>query len=77
MKWLADNRRLLYFARNGSELVVFDTATQRRSVVDVRLPTPSVINEFFALSPDNRTIYYGGARSEADIWLVERGAAPK
>jgi hypothetical protein len=26
----------------------------------------------FAISPDNRTIYYGAARAEADIWIVER-----
>ena len=72
VKWLADNRRLLYFDKNGSELVVFDTVTRQRTVVDVRLPSPSSINEFFALSPDNRTIYYGAARAEADIWIVER-----
>ena len=23
-------------------------------------------------SPDNRTIYYGAARAEADIWTMER-----
>ena len=72
VKWLADSRRLLYFNRNGSELVVFDTVTRKRTVVDVRLPSPALINEFFALSPDNRTIYYGAARAEADIWIVER-----
>ena len=72
VKWLADNRRLVYFNKNGSELVVFDTATRERTVVDVRLPSPSSINEFFTLSPDNRTIYYGAARAEADIWIVER-----
>jgi hypothetical protein len=26
----------------------------------------------FALTPDGRTILYGGRRSEADIWIVER-----
>ena len=25
-----------------------------------------------AVSPDNRTIYYGATRVEADIWIVER-----
>jgi hypothetical protein len=24
------------------------------------------------IRPDNRTIYYGAARAEADIWIVER-----
>jgi hypothetical protein len=41
-------------------------------VVDARLPAPSSA-EMFAISPDNRTIYYGASRSEADIWIVERG----
>ena len=53
------------------ELVVVDTVTRKRTVVDVRLPAPSM-NEMFAISPDNRTIYYGAARAEADIWIVER-----
>ncbi|MCA1563666.1 MAG: hypothetical protein LC804_26595, partial [Acidobacteria bacterium] len=70
-KWLADSRRIMYFARNGSELVVLDTVTRKRTVVAVRLPGPSA-TEMFAISPDNRTIYYGAARAEADIWIVER-----
>ena len=40
-------------------------------LVDVRLPGPSA-NEMFAISPDNRTIYYGATHAEADIWIVER-----
>jgi hypothetical protein len=71
VRWLADSRRVLYFTKTGQELVVLDTVTRARTVVDVRLPGPST-NEIFALSPDNRTIYYGAARAEADIWLVER-----
>jgi serine/threonine protein kinase len=72
VKWLSDGRRVVYFAKNGAELVMLDTATRTRSVIDVRLPGPAVINEMFAISPDNRTIYYGAARAEADIWIVER-----
>jgi len=71
-KWLADSRRVVYFAKKGVELVVLDTITRKRTVVDVRLPGPAVINEMFAVSPDNRTIYYGAARAESDIWIVER-----
>jgi hypothetical protein len=48
-----------------------DTVTGERTAVEVRLPAPSM-NEVFAVSPDNRTIYYGAARAEADIWIVER-----
>jgi hypothetical protein len=71
IEWLADSRRILYFAKAGRELVVLDTSSGKRTVVDVRLPGPAMA-EVFALSPDNRTIYYGAARAEADIWIVER-----
>jgi Tol biopolymer transport system component len=69
--WLADSRRILYFTTSPSQLVVLDTVTRVRTVVDVRLPGPS-ITDVFAVAPDNRTIYYGAARAEADIWIVER-----
>ncbi len=71
VRWLADARRVVYFTKNGRELVCLDLATRTRTVVDVRLPGPS-INEVFAISPDNRTIYYGAARAEADIWIIEQ-----
>jgi hypothetical protein len=61
----------VYFTKNGWELVTLDIATHKRTIVDVRLPGPST-NEIFAISPDNRTIYYGAARLEADIWILER-----
>jgi Tol biopolymer transport system component len=70
-KWLSDSRRVVYFTKNGRELVVVDAVTLKRTVVDVRLPDPSA-NEMFAISPDDRTIYYGAARSEADVWIMER-----
>ena len=70
VKWLPDGRRLLCFGKSGRELVVYDTVTRARTVVDVRLPGPAV-DDVFALSPDGRTIYYGAARTEADIWIVE------
>jgi Tol biopolymer transport system component len=70
-KWLSDSRRLVFFANEGSALTVADTVTGARTGVDVRLPGPA-INEMFAIAPDDRTIYYGATRSEADIWIVER-----
>jgi eukaryotic-like serine/threonine-protein kinase len=71
VKWLADNRRVVYFTKKGFELVVLDTITHQRTVVDVHLPGPSR-DELFSISPDNRMIYYGAVRSDADIWIVER-----
>jgi eukaryotic-like serine/threonine-protein kinase len=72
MKFLADSRRVVYFTKNGRELVVLDTVSLKRSVVDVRLPAPASTNQMFAMGRDNRTIYYGAVRKEADIWIVER-----
>jgi hypothetical protein len=63
---------VVYFAKNGTELVVLDAVTRRRTSVDVRLPAPAAFNETVAVSPGDRTIYYGAARAEADIWIVER-----
>jgi len=71
VKWLSDNRRVVYFTKNGWELVVVDTLTGKKTTVDVRLPGPAP-DEMFAISPDDRTIYYGARREEADIWIVER-----
>jgi len=71
VQWLPHTRRLLYFTNNGTQLVVVDYATRVRTVVDVRLPAPAT-DDTFAIAPDGRAIYYGAARAEADIWIVER-----
>ena len=71
VKWLSDDRRVIYFTGNGRELVVVDTVSGKRTAIDVRLPGPS-IDDLFAITPDSRTIYYGASRAEADIWIVER-----
>ncbi len=69
--WLADGRRVVYFTKAGWQLVVLDTITRARTVVDVRLPG-AALDDAFAVSHDNRTIYYGAVRAEADIWIMER-----
>ncbi|HEX5214106.1 MAG TPA: hypothetical protein VFV98_01515, partial [Vicinamibacterales bacterium] len=69
--WMADGRRVIYFTNGGWQLVVVDTVTKARTVVQLRLPAPSTI-DMFAISPDSRHVYYGGARAEADIWILER-----
>ena len=70
-RFLADSRRVVYFTKNGGQLTVVDSVTRARTVVDVRLPGPAT-TDVFAISPDNRTIYYGATRAEADIWIVGR-----
>ena len=71
VQWMADSRRVIYFANGGWQLVVVDTVTKARTIVPLRLPAPSAL-DVFAISRDNRHIYYGGARAEADIWILER-----
>jgi Tol biopolymer transport system component len=74
VNWLDGNRRVVYFTRGGQDLIVVDTATGARTRVDVRLPAPA-IDDLFAVARDGRTIYYGAARAESDIWIVERTPA--
>jgi hypothetical protein len=38
---------------------------------DVTLPLPDT-GVTLGLSPDGRTVYYGGLRAEADNWSLER-----
>ena len=71
VRWLPDGRRVVYFTKNGWQLVVLDTVTRQRTVVEVSLPGRSTA-EVFAISRDGRMIYYGAERSEVDIWIAER-----
>lgn len=71
VRWLSDSRRVLYFTEQ-SQLVVLDTSTLQRTVVDVRLPLPPASLSMIALSRDDRTIIYGGQRAESDIWIMEK-----
>src|SRR5436309_5630333 len=57
--------RLVYFTGAGSQLVLFDTVSRQRTLVEVPLPGPS-IDDVFAIAPDGRTIYYGSVRAEAE-----------
>jgi Tol biopolymer transport system component len=75
VRWLPDNRHLVYFNIEGDRLLAFDTAAARVRPIDVALPLPA--SETVALSPDGRTIFYGGRRQQADIWIVERTPAKR
>lgn len=75
VKWLADSRRAVYFAKHGSQLVVLDTLTRQRTLVDVRLPGAATADEMFAISRDNPTIDYGASHPGGTIWKVERSRA--
>jgi len=71
VRWLPDSRHVMYFANSGSQLMLVDTVTKERKVIDVDLPGPST-DDLMSISRDGRTIYYGASRSQSDIWIAER-----
>ncbi len=68
--WLSDSRRVVYFVAEGTTVVVTDTVSGRRVQSTTPLPLPATF-QGFALAPGGHRIYYGGMRSEADIWILE------
>ena len=64
-KWLFDNRRLIVPRRD--KLVLVDTTTLR--VQEIFSAAPHTLYGC-GLSRDGRLLYYGLARTEADIWLL-------
>jgi eukaryotic-like serine/threonine-protein kinase len=64
--WLNDNRHLLFIL--SGKLYLIDVET--KSVRELLAPNANEVAEYPALSPDNRTIYYSLATTEADIWLA-------
>jgi Tol biopolymer transport system component/serine/threonine protein kinase len=66
--FLPDGKRVIYLTLDD-KLVVVDVATGGRRVIPVSLGT-AVNPESLALAPDGRTIYYGAARVEANVWMV-------
>jgi serine/threonine protein kinase/Tol biopolymer transport system component len=64
--WLNDNRRILF--REGGSLYLFDRMNGKWREI-LRLKPPSQIGNY-ALSRDNRRLYYTSGSNEADIWLL-------
>ncbi|MBS1809123.1 MAG: PD40 domain-containing protein [Acidobacteria bacterium] len=71
--WLNDSQRLL-FTRAGK---IYGADLQRKTTHEVFAPAAGNAAEYCALAPDNRTIYYSLASTEADIWLATLTASPK
>jgi dipeptidyl aminopeptidase/acylaminoacyl peptidase len=70
--WLRDNRRLLFV--DAEKIFLLDAMAGRfHEVVSLQ---PEAILSPFALSSDDRTIYFTRARREADIWMVTLGENP-
>ena len=63
--WLADDRRLVFF-RDG-RLFILDSQTKAVAP----LPSPPGYGEAFAISRDNKWLYYEQNHREGDIWTIE------
>ena len=70
VRWLADSRRVAYFTNGGAALVILDTTSGRSVRSSDPLPLPAFALRF-AIARDGRRVYYGGVRSESDIWMLE------
>ena len=64
--WLNDDRRVLF--REGGNLYVLDRITGKWQEI-LSLKAPTLIGHY-ALSRDNRRLYYTSGSAEADIWLL-------
>jgi sugar lactone lactonase YvrE len=69
--WLPDSRHVLYFNAAG-RLMIQDVETIERREIAGTLPYAAATGYGVAMSPDGRTLYYSGAETEANIWLVAR-----
>jgi Tol biopolymer transport system component len=64
--WLSDEKRVIF--QNRGKLFLANLGTKQiRDLLDV---TPYEIERDFALSPDNRTIYFIKSVIEEDLWLM-------
>jgi eukaryotic-like serine/threonine-protein kinase len=71
--WLSDNRRVLF--REGGSLFLLDRLNGKWREI-LALKPPSLIGSY-ALSRDNRRLYYTSGSNEADIWLLTLDAPRK
>jgi Tol biopolymer transport system component len=71
--WLSDNRRLLFV--DEGKIFLLDPKTN--NVHEVLSVKPDLIQDTFALSRDDRTIYFQRDRFEADIWMVTLDEKPQ
>jgi len=69
--WLPDSRHVVYFNAAG-RLIIQDVETLALREVTDALPYPTMTGMSVAVSPDGHTLYYAGASTEANIWLVKR-----
>ena len=61
-----DNRKLLFYHRGTLHMVNAET----KKVTELLSPPPPYRVIGFGISKDNRTIFYGLASTDADVWLI-------
>ncbi len=69
--WLPDHQHIVFFDQRG-KLVMQDITTLARREITGTLPYQPDVSEAISASPDGRTLYYGAAQDEANIWMVRR-----
>lgn len=65
--WLSDSRRLLFHHRGRIHLL--DSESGRAGEV-ISIAPEDISRRGFAVSPDDRNIYYSVSTTEADVWLL-------
>jgi eukaryotic-like serine/threonine-protein kinase len=70
--WLSDNRRLLFY--NNGRIDLVDRATKKSHTV-LSVAPHAIAKRGFALSSDDRLIYFSQTSTEANIWLRVVGSA--
>ena len=66
--WLKDSRRLLYHAKGRIHLTDSESGVTRELV---SMGPEEIAGRGFAVSPDDRYIYFSVSTTEADVWLAE------
>jgi hypothetical protein len=65
--WLKDSRRLLYHSKGRIHLIDSESGVTRELVSIV---PEEIARRGFAVSPDDRYIYFSVSTTEADVWLA-------
>jgi hypothetical protein len=66
--WLSDNRRILF--HDAGRLHIVNTESGAAKEV-LSIEPEEIARRGFALSPDDRQIYFSVSVTEADVWMVE------
>lgn len=66
--WLSDNRRLLFHHKGRIHLLDTESAATRELV---SVAPEEVARRGFAVSPDDRQIYFSVTSTQADVWMAE------